>query len=173
MSVLRHDDAKTQRIHDLPLFKDADKKALQHLTSAVDEIDVRAGSVVITQGHRHQEGYIIISGEACVEIDGEEVAVLPGGELVGELGLFGHGPASATVRAKTDLKALVIPYNRFMQILEDNPTLTLAIAKQLAGRLFAMDSRHGETVSRHGETVSRHGETVSRHGETASEENVT
>ncbi len=144
MAVIRHEDAKTARIHSIPLFKDADRKALEHLTSAADEVSVGSGTVLIAQGHRHQEAYIIISGDSVVELDGEEIAVVPEGELIGELGLFGHGPASATVRAKSDVTALVIPYNRFNQILTDNPMLTLAIAKQLAGRLYAMDSLHGK-----------------------------
>jgi CRP-like cAMP-binding protein len=76
-----------------------------------------------------------------VEIDGEEIAEIAEGEFVGELGFFVRGPASATVRAKTDLEVLVIPYNRLDQVLDDNPGLVRAIATELAIRLHRTDAR--------------------------------
>ena len=75
-----------------------------------------------------------------VLIDGDVVAEIGEGEVVGELALFTHNPvATATVVAKTDVVAYAIPYNRFDQILDENPQLTKAIAKQLASRLVSMD----------------------------------
>ncbi len=137
----RQDDPKGERLLAIPLFASADKQALQHLESAVDEVDVKAGTVLYTQGHRHAEGYVLVSGTLSVTIDGEEVAEISGLEVIGEVALFGHSTASATVTAKSDASLLVIPYNRFDQILDDNPGFTKAIAKQLAARLNAMDAR--------------------------------
>ena len=141
--VLRHrEDAKITRLRTIELFKHADKKALQHLASAADEITFAPGAELLRQGHRHTDGFVIMAGAVTVVLDGEVVAEIPEGEMVGELALFGHAAATATVVAKTEVDALSIPYNRFDQILDDNPTLTKAIAQQLAGRLAAMDKRH-------------------------------
>ncbi len=137
----RQDDPKGERLLAIPLFASADKEALQHLESAIDEVEVKAGTVLYTQGHRHFEGYVLTSGTLSVSIDGNEVAEINGLEVIGEVALFGHNTASATVTAKTDASLLVIPYNRFDQILDENPALTKAIAKQLASRLNAMDQR--------------------------------
>ncbi|MEZ5230646.1 MAG: hypothetical protein R2710_29435 [Acidimicrobiales bacterium] len=49
-------DAKANRIHSIDLFKEADKKAIEHLEQAADEVTVKAGTVVITQGQRHERG---------------------------------------------------------------------------------------------------------------------
>ena len=54
------------------------------------------------------------------------------------------GTRSATVRAKTEMKVLLIPYNRFDQVMDENPAMVKGIARELARRLRAMD----ETVSR-------------------------
>lgn len=108
MSLIDHNDPKVARIHALPLFRDADKKALGHLASAV--------------------------------VDGEVVAEIPVGEMIGELGMFIRGPASATVRAKTDMTVLVLPHNRVDQSLQENPTAVLGVAKEPAARLRAMDA---------------------------------
>lgn len=136
----RQHDAKMDRLQSIELFKNADKQALEHLASAADEITIVAGKALITEGHRHNEGYVIVSGSVEVTVGGKVVAEVPAGELIGELALLSHNVlASATVTAKTETSLLVIPYNRFDEILDDNPSLTKAIAKQLAVRLQHMD----------------------------------
>ncbi len=134
-------DPKEDRLRALDLFKSASDKAIRHLVSAADEVSVEAGRVLIQQDHNHNELYILSSGSAKVEVDGIEVAEIPAGEFVGELGYFVSAPASATVTAKTDLEVMVIPYNRFDQILDDNPDLVRAVATELAERLYAMDEK--------------------------------
>lgn len=145
MVSLHHPDAKIERLKSIELFSNADKKALDHLASAADEATLSPGQKLITEGHRHNEGYVIVSGSVQVDVGGETVAEVPAGELVGELALFGSNPiASATVTALTETSVLVIPYNRFDQILDDNPSLSKAIAKQLATRLQNMDQMYEE-----------------------------
>ena len=145
MPSRHHDDAKIERLKSIALFSHADKKALSHLASAADEVTVAAGTALITEGHRHNEGYLIVSGGVEVEVGGNKVADVPAGELIGELALFGSNPvASATVKATTETAVLVIPYNRFDEILDDNPSLTKAVAKQLANRLQKMDRLYEE-----------------------------
>jgi len=144
---LLHHDAKVDRLAAIPLFAGASQTALKHLATAADEASVPAGSTLIHQGHDHHEGYLIMSGVVEVIVDGEKVAEIGEGELVGELGLFGQRPASATVKALTPVDTLIIPYNRFDQILDDNPTLTKAVAIKLAARLHHMDLLHRSAPS--------------------------
>ncbi|MDH4278009.1 MAG: cyclic nucleotide-binding domain-containing protein [Acidimicrobiia bacterium] len=132
-------DAKAERLQNLPLFNGADKDAIEHLAAAADEVTVEAGHTLISQGRHHQEMYVLESGAAVVEIDGRQVAEVVAGEFVGELGYFTKAPASATVRTAAESKLLVIPYNRFEQILDDNPRMVRAIVAELAERLQAAD----------------------------------
>ena len=134
-------DLKEERLRGLKLFEKADRVAIDHLASAADEVGVEAGYTLITQGRHHNEIYVIEEGSAAITIDGEEVAEIPAGELVGEVGFFARQAASATVTAKTDVSLLVIPYNRFDQILDDNPALLRTVANELAERLYATDAR--------------------------------
>ncbi len=138
--MLRNQDAKASRLHSIELFKDADKQAIEHLEQVADEVTAKAGSVIIKQGQHHNEGYILLEGSVSVEVDGTNVAAIEAVEVFGEIGLFANTPASATITATTDVSLLVIPYNRFDQILDDNPKLTKAIAKKLALRLHGMDA---------------------------------
>lgn len=137
---LRTRDAKIDRLRAITLFSTADHEAIAHLASAADEVTVPAGRELISEGHRHNEGYLIVDGEVRVEVGGETVATIPAGELIGELALFSDSTvASATVTATTETSVLVIPFNRFDEILDENPAFTKAIAKQLAHRLRDMD----------------------------------
>lgn len=142
MTFLHH-DAKLDRLKAIPLFANATSAGLEHLLMAADEISVPPDSVLIHQGHAHHEGYVIVSGTVGIAVNGEQVAEIGEGEIVGELGLFGQRPASATVTALTTLNALVIPYNRFDQILDDNPSMAKTMAIKLAARLHGMDVRRG------------------------------
>lgn len=134
-------DPKEDRLRALKLFEKADRRAMSHLMSAIDEANVKAGQAIITQGRDGHEIYIIAEGTAAAVIDGNEVAEIPAGELVGELGYFVRRPASATVQAKTDMKVLILPYNRFDQILDDNPHLVRLILEEVAQRLYDTDAK--------------------------------
>jgi len=138
--MARASDPKIDRIKGIAFFADADKEALDHLASAADEVTVAAGTVLTTEGGLLNEAYVIMSGSVEVLVGGEIVAEIPAGEMIGELSLLAHRPtSSATVRTKTESALLVIPHNRFDEILDDNPGFTKAIAKQLATRLQKMD----------------------------------
>ena len=135
-------DPKEARLKAVPLFAKADTKALHHLASAADEVSVSAGHVLIEQGRHHHEFYVIESGTAVVEIEGNEIAEIPAGEFVGELGFFVQGAASATVKAKTDVE----PYGDPLQPVRPDPRrqprpLVRAIATELAIRLHDTDAR--------------------------------
>ncbi len=132
---------KAERIRSLALFRAASDEAVDHLSSAIDEVSIDAGTTVINQGRRHSEGYAVSEGTAEVLVDGEVVAEIGAGEMFGELALLDGAPASATVRAKTAMSLMVIPNNHFDQIMDDNPAMVKEIAKELAGRLRAMDER--------------------------------
>lgn len=134
-------DPKVDRLHAAPLFASCDKKELDRLAAAIDTLDIADGRALIKQGTVTHEAFIIESGEADVTIDGELVATIPAGEMVGEIGLLTRSPATATVTAKGEMSVLLIPHQRFEAIVSDTPGLAMAIAKELAQRLQATDSR--------------------------------
>ena len=132
-------DPKHERLAAIPLFSRADRKALEHLAAAAEEIDVPAGHVLINQGRTHSELFVLASGAASVSIDGNQVAALQPGAVFGELAMFERVPATATVTTTEASSIMLIPYNRTDQILDDNPAFVRGIAAQLAHRLRATD----------------------------------
>jgi hypothetical protein len=68
-----------------------------------------AGECLITQGEEGQELFLILDGIVDVEVDGEEVAELGPGTLIGELALLEGGKRTASVYATTPVRAVVVP----------------------------------------------------------------
>ncbi|HEV8097654.1 MAG TPA: cyclic nucleotide-binding domain-containing protein [Gaiellaceae bacterium] len=68
-----------------------------------------AGECLITQGEEGQELFLILDGVVDVEVDGEEVAELGPGTLIGELALLEGGKRTASVYATTPVRAVVVP----------------------------------------------------------------
>lgn len=134
-------DPKVERLAAVPLFASSDKKSLERLASAIDVIEVEEGATLFRQGTMQHEAFVIESGTATVSIDGEVIAEIPEGEMIGEIGLLTRQPASATVVASSPMSLLMIPHQRFSQVLDEVPGLGTAIAYELAKRLQAMDAR--------------------------------
>jgi CRP-like cAMP-binding protein len=133
-----HHDAKLDHLRAVRLFRNCSHKQLEQVASIVDEIDVEAGRVLCRQGETGHEAFVVIAGEASVTVDGAEVETLGPGSLVGEISLIDHGPRTATVSAKTPMHLLVVPGNRFAQLLEEVPGLPVVIMRDLAAILRSL-----------------------------------
>ena len=134
-------DPKEFRLASVPLFASADSQAIRRLASVVDEATAAPERILLKEGDRHQQIYVIESGAASVEVGGQQVAEVGPGAIVGELGFFLGEPATATVRATTELELMIIPHTRFEQVLADNPALLRSITTELARRLRATDAQ--------------------------------
>jgi Cyclic nucleotide-binding domain len=67
------------------------------------------GEALMRQGEAGTEMYLLLGGVVNVEIDGEVVAELGVGALVGEMAYLEGGTRSATVRAATFARVAVVP----------------------------------------------------------------
>ena len=102
-------------------------------------MNIEPGYELLTQGSEAQHAYVVESGTAEVRIDGEPVAEILAGEVIGEISLLARGEASASVVSKTPMSLLIIPHQLFDQVVADTPDIGLSLAKGLARRLQATD----------------------------------
>jgi CRP-like cAMP-binding protein len=92
------------------------------------------GDVLIDEGGTKGKLYVLESGDLAIIRDGVEVAtVSEHGALVGEISALLDAPPTATVKAKTPVKAYIVP-NPVGRLLDD-PALLLHVARLLAHRL--------------------------------------
>ena len=130
-------NAKLDLLKGVPLFEQCSKKDLQSIAQIADELDLRAGKVLITEGERGREFFVIVVGEVEVRRKGRKVATLGPGSFVGEMALLSKMPRTATVTAVTALDVLVITDRAFLQLLNTMPDLWLKVARALAERVGA------------------------------------
>ena len=112
---------------------------LKKISDIGEDITIKKGSVLLLEGHRAEALYIISDGVAdlikhLAEIE-IVVAEIKAGELVGEMSLSGDFPASATVKAATDMAVIKIDKSRLMMLLEENTALGMAIFRSISSTL--------------------------------------
>jgi hypothetical protein len=72
-----------------------------------------AGDTLVEQGQTGDDLYLILDGTFGVEVDGEEVAELGPGAIVGERAVLEDGTRTATLRSRTASRVAVIPADAF------------------------------------------------------------
>ncbi|HEX6702575.1 MAG TPA: cyclic nucleotide-binding domain-containing protein [Gaiellaceae bacterium] len=70
---------------------------------------LKQGETLVEQGDPGDELYLLLDGVFAVEVDGEEVAEVGPGALVGERALLEGGTRKATLRAATAARVAVVP----------------------------------------------------------------
>ncbi len=134
---------KLDLIKHVPLFEQCSKKDLQNIAQIADELDLREGKVLIQEGERGREFFVIVDGEVEVRRKGRRVATLGAGDFVGEMALLSKVPRSATVTALTPVDVLVITDRAFLDLLDRMPELWLKVARALAERVGADETGDG------------------------------
>jgi CRP-like cAMP-binding protein len=107
--------------------------------SGADARDYQPGDVIVTQGDAGDSMFVLLEGTVEVLTDGREVATLGPGNLFGEMSLINDEPRSATVRAKTTVRAVPITKRRFIFLTEQTPFFALHVMRLLSARLRRMN----------------------------------
>jgi Cyclic nucleotide-binding domain len=77
--------------------------------AAADRKRLSPGDTLVEQGEPGDELYLLLDGVLGVEVDGEEVAEVGPGAVLGERALLEGGTRKATLRAATAARVVVIP----------------------------------------------------------------
>jgi CRP-like cAMP-binding protein len=128
-------DRRTELIGGCALFRGLDAGQLASVADSATEVDFPAGRVIARQGEIGTGFFIVVDGEVRVVRDGQTIATLGPGEFFGELSVLDRQPRIAQVVAATPTRCLALASWDFEKVLLANPSLTLAILRELAGRL--------------------------------------
>ncbi|HUQ40529.1 MAG TPA: cyclic nucleotide-binding domain-containing protein [Acidimicrobiales bacterium] len=134
-------DNKLDQLSRVPLFSALNKKELQTLGRASDEIKVPAGKVLCEEGTAGHEFYLILDGTASVLRGKKKVATLGSGKYFGEMALLDRGPRTASVKAEEDLEVLVLGQREFSGVLDEIPGLAHKLLAHMAARLRESDAK--------------------------------
>jgi CRP-like cAMP-binding protein len=126
-------DAK--RLEQIPLFAGLSKREREQVAKWADEIDEPAGHRLVDQGNFAHEFFVLLDGTVEVTKDGEHLADLGPGEFFGEIALVGHERRTATVRATTPVRAVVMHSRDFGAMRSEMPAICDRIETAIRERL--------------------------------------
>jgi CRP-like cAMP-binding protein len=132
--VLRRNQ-KVELIRNVPLFAHVSKRQLAQIAQIADEIDLREGKEMTTQGARGREFFVLLEGGADVKKNGRRINELGPGDFFGEIALVSDTPRTATVVATSPVRALVITDRSFKRLLADSPEIQERVLSALAARV--------------------------------------
>ena len=128
-------DEKIRHLQKVDIFADCTKKQLKAVAAISRVVEAPAGTLLTRAGEPGEEFFFILDGAANVEVTRRKRVRLGPGEFFGEMSLLDGEPRSATVRAETDMRLLVIIRRNFQGLLTEVPELTRTILVVLSRRL--------------------------------------
>lgn len=128
-------------LRNIRLFSTLDEKDLESLAEEFNERRFSAGDKIALEGEGGLMFFVVESGEASVEVRGEEVTKLGPGAAFGEIALIDRRPRTATVTALSDLRTYGLPVFVFRPFVEARPEVAWKLLEGMADRLAAAESR--------------------------------
>jgi cAMP-dependent protein kinase regulator len=117
------------RLKAIPIFSHLSDEEAKRLAAFATETSVAEGQILMKQGDYSTELIGIEEGTADVIRDGEKIASLKEGDLIGEMGLLEREPRNADVIATSPMRVMKLTHweirrmsdetlNRIKQIVE-------------------------------------------------------
>jgi CRP-like cAMP-binding protein len=131
--------AGTQMLAGVPLFAGLPTRHLKRIRDLAEEADYMAGASLVKEGTEGDAFYVIIEGLAKVVAGKRTIHRLMPGDYFGEISLLDGGVRTASVVSETPLKVLVIDRKRFLELLEDESGISLALLEGLARTIRRTD----------------------------------
>ena len=119
----------------VPLFTGLTKRQLQALAKTCDTHHWPAGALIVAEGSHDQYCYVVVEGTVEVIRGGNQVALLGPGEFFGEVALFDPGPRSASVTTATDVVAVGLGRQGFVDVVLNDPQVALRTLGAMARRV--------------------------------------
>lgn len=127
----------------MTLFADVSRGQLEGLSHSFEEDSVEPGQRLLRKGFAGSGFYVILSGEAAVQVDGEARLSLGPGDFFGEISVLLDEPPTADVVAVTPLRCLVLSGAELERFLLQYPKVMFRLLQAMATRLSRPFQWHG------------------------------
>jgi CRP/FNR family cyclic AMP-dependent transcriptional regulator len=134
-------DVEVERLMHLPLFGELDHHDLSQIASRVDEVEIPQGALLIEQGTVPYDVFVLEEGTVEVTRDGESVATLGAGDVVGEIALLNPQRRTASVRATSPVRAVVLRTDDLEILADDMPEVMRQLRGIAERRLRELEDR--------------------------------
>ena len=126
-----------------PLFAGLAREELREIAETFDQATFLPEHGVLHESRHGLDLFLILDGTACVEADGVVVARLGPGDFFGEVSALDGGPRTASVRAESMLRCLVLPNGVFRDFLLAHPRVAVNMIPELVRRFRSVARTSG------------------------------
>jgi len=110
-----------------------------------ETVKLNPNDVLMNEGEESKEMYYVQSGNLAVfKRKGDhqqQIGTIMAGELVGEMSFIDGHPRSATVKAITETELVVVPRDKFVQMIDSHPKWFRALLNTILDRLRKANAR--------------------------------
>jgi CRP-like cAMP-binding protein len=129
-----------RRLRSVPLFEGLDDAQLDALATRAEVVSTSAGRMLMTEGERGEDLYVIDSGSVHIVASrgGEDVLLdqLGPGDVLGEIGALGGEPRTASARTATRATLVRIGRRALLGAMDGDAALADSIWARYAERRF-------------------------------------
>jgi CRP-like cAMP-binding protein len=130
---------EVEMLRRVPIFSTIDTAKLKLLAFASDRGHYPNGTALCHQGDQGDAAFVVLTGTAGVYIHtpagDTKVADIEPNSIVGEISILCDTARTATVRATTNVEALRISKEHFLNLVSDFPNIGIGVMRGLASRL--------------------------------------
>ena len=124
----------------IPFFGGLEPAALDRLAASMRSRRFRRGEVIFHIGDPGDALFVIVSGEVKISLPSETgdeaiLATLRPGDVFGELALLDGAPRSASASALTPTETVILPRERFRELIATETGVRDALLASIAGEL--------------------------------------
>jgi CRP-like cAMP-binding protein len=130
-----HTDEKLELLKRTPLLAGLGRKDIEEVGRLVDEVDLKAGYVLMREGDIGREFFVIIDGQVRIDKGGQTIRTMGPGQFLGDIALVTEGPRTATATTETACRLLVLGHGAFHQLMDQYPSIRLSVLESMAMRL--------------------------------------
>jgi CRP-like cAMP-binding protein len=125
----------TQTLSGIGLFADLTRPQLEEIAHTFDEQYFSPGERILRKGFTGSGFFVVVEGEASVEVEGNKIARLGRGDFFGEISILLGEPPSTDIVATSPLKCLVLAGSDVQPFLEAHPKVMFRILQAEAAKL--------------------------------------
>jgi CRP-like cAMP-binding protein len=116
------DDAKQAALAGVEFFQGLTPKELVDIARLAEERGYAVGEELCHESDFGRLVFVVLEGEADVDVGGKSVGTARAGDVVGELAMLGSGHRTATLTAITPMTVLVLEPDEVDSVLAADPS---------------------------------------------------
>ena len=126
---------KVELLKKIQLFAGCSKAELSHIAAEADEITVPAGTMLMREGQRGRQFFVIIEGTVRVTRSGRKLRDFGPGDHLGDVALVTRLPRVASGVTTSPARLLVLTDTRFRALIMETPSIAVKVLRSVGERI--------------------------------------